>query len=111
MERELGGVQDQLEGHKETLLLHEDRLAALEVTLGSNDRITEEQATEIKEAVKAIGILARQRGVKLTYPAIWGQVYRTFSVTVYRNIPRSRFSEVLQCLEELKQSVLGGKGI
>jgi hypothetical protein len=36
-------------------------------------------------------------------------LYREFGVTVYRNLPRNRFDEVMRFLEETKGTMLGGK--
>jgi hypothetical protein len=63
LEREVGNAVEQVAEQHEILALHEERLGQLELTLGTNDKITEAQATEIKEAVKAIGMLkAEQTG-------------------------------------------------
>jgi len=114
LEREVGNVQEQVIGQQEVLELYEERIAKLELRLGTDDRITEEQATEIKETVKAIGV---QKGndahnsklVGPTIQAVWGMLYREFGVTVYRNLPRTRFDEVMRFLDDTKRTLLGGR--
>jgi len=50
-----------------------------------------------------------QRLVGPTIQAVYGMLYREFGVTVYRNLPRNRFDEVMRFLEETKRTMLGGK--
>ncbi len=112
LEREVGNLHEHVTGQQVVLDLYEERLAALELRIGTDDRITEEQATEIKEAVKGIGVLKGEAGMnsKLVGPtiqAVWGMLYREFGVTVYRNLPRSRFDEVMRFLEETRRTMLG----
>ncbi len=106
LEREVGNAVEQVAEQHEILALHDERLGQLELTLGTNDKITEAQATEIKEAVKAIGMLkAEQTGnaqvVKPTIQSIWGRFYREFGVRVYANLPRAKFPQAMQFLSDV----------
>lgn len=114
IEREVGNLQEQVSGQQEIINLYDERIALLELRLGTDDRITEEQATQIKEAVKGIGVLKAEtaHNTRLAGPtiqAVWGMLYREFGVTVYRNLPRSRFQEVMDFLEKTKKTMLGSK--
>jgi hypothetical protein len=114
IEREVGDLGERVTGQQQILDLYDERIALLELRLGTDDRITEEQATEIKEAVKGIGVLKAEtshnsRLAGPTIQAVWGMLYREFGVTVYRNLPRNRFDEVMRFLAETKRSMLGGK--
>lgn len=114
IEREVGNLDERLTGQQEILDLYDERIAMLELRLGTNERITEEQAAMIKEAVKGIGVLKAEASHNLrlagpTIQAVWGMLYREFGVTVYRNLPRSRFDEVMLFLEQTKRTMLGGK--
>lgn len=114
IEREVGDIGEQVTGQQVILDLYDERISMLELRLGTDDRITEEQATEVKEAIKGIGVLKgeashNQRLVGPTIQAVYGMLYREFGVTVYRNLPRNRFDEVMRFLEETKGTMLGGK--
>ncbi len=114
IEREVGDLQEQVTGQQVILDLYDERIAMLELRLGTDDRVTEEQATEIKEAIKAIGVLKGEashnsRLAGPTIQAVYGMLYREFGVTVYRNLPRNRFDEVMHFLEVTKRTMLGGK--
>ena len=114
IEREVGDLQEQVTGQQVILDLYDERIAMLELRLGTDDRVTEEQATEIKEAIKAIGVLKGEashnsRLAGPTIQAVYGMLYRQFGVTIYRNLPRNRFDEVMRFLEETKRTMLGGK--
>ncbi len=72
------------------------------------------QQLTIEQEVGDIGVLKgeashNQRLVGPTIQAVYGMLYREFGVTVYRNLPRNRFDEVMRFLEETKRTMLGGK--
>lgn len=106
LEREVGGAVERMSEQNEVLTLHDERLGNLELTLGTTDKITEAQATEIKEAVKAIGVFkaestGNKKDVGPTISGVWGRFYREFGVRVYANLPRAKFTQAMEFLRDM----------
>lgn len=103
MEREIGNALEDVTGVREVMSLQEERIGQLELTLGTQDKITEAQATEIKEAITAIGAIKGEQSknssmVGPTIQAVWKMFYREFGVRVYHNLPRTRYEEAMEFL-------------
>ena len=80
---------------------HNRRITALERQLSPRDAITEEQAADIAEKVKAIAMaLTEQDSSKNHFQAIFSELYRRFRVSGYKNIRQSQYHDVLDFLDE-----------
>ena len=104
-------AEEQME-HERRISATETRLQQAAVVVGSIDRrlkevegrvspgnpITNEQAAEIKELVKAVAM--DQGGKPENFQAIWGEMYRRFGVGSYKLIPQSKYADVLAFLNE-----------
>lgn len=104
-------AEEQME-HERRISATENRLQQAAVVVGSIDRrlkeveervspgqpITNEQAAEIKELVKAVAM--SQGGKPENFQAIWGEMYRRFGVGSYKLIPQSKYADVLSFLNE-----------
>lgn len=63
--------------------------------------ITEEQAGDLQQRVKALAMLLTEANPgKNHFQAIWGELNRRCGVSGYRNIPTSRYAEVVKLLED-----------
>ncbi|MFO7681918.1 MAG: phage antirepressor N-terminal domain-containing protein [Chloroflexota bacterium] len=104
-------LEAQLETHTSQLLDHEKRLEDIESTLGDPGRfITPDQAMQISQAVKAIGIEIQKRTKKNEFGAIYGQLYRDFGITSYKQLPAHKFERVMAWLTDSYRSVTGATG-
>lgn len=74
------------------------RLKEVEARVSPGQPITNEQASEIKELVKAVAM--SQGGKPENFQAIWGEMYRRFGVGSYKLIPQRKYADVLAFLEE-----------
>lgn len=82
----------------------DQRLSNVERKLNPSTRITDEQAAEVSQAVKALAeYLTTQDKSKNHYQAVFQEIYRRFGVSSYKNIRADRLSEVLAFLEEWRQ--------
>lgn len=80
----------------------------LEARISPRQSITEEQAAEISAAVKALAqLLTQQDPDKNYYQSIFAELYRRFGVSSYKNIPATKFQEVMKFLEEWRESAAG----
>lgn len=77
------------------------RLGRLESRLAPGSYITDEQAAEISQRVKALaGRLQEQTPGKNYYQSIFGELYRRFNVSGYKLIRQNQYAEVIAFLEE-----------
>lgn len=85
----------------------EERLDNVEMRLDSSDVITEEQASQISQAVKAIALSLSRRTGRNEFGGVYGEFYRRFSITSYKLLPAKRFREAMDFLTEWHQSLEG----
>jgi hypothetical protein len=87
------------------------RLGVVEKKLSPPAFITEDQAVEISQRVKALSeFLTGKDKAKNHYQGIFGELYRRFGVSSYKSIPLSRYEDVLKFLEEWRQSASSATG-
>jgi len=90
---------------------HESRLVALEATLAAPDRlVTQEQASQISQAVKAVALELGKKSGRNEFGAIYGELYRKFGITGYKMLPARRFEEAMRFLTEWHESLTGAGG-
>jgi hypothetical protein len=83
------------------------RLGRLESRLQPGSHITEEQAAEISQKVKALAsLLQEQSPGRNFYQSIFGELYRRYNVTSYKLIRQSQYPEVLAFLDEWRERAL-----
>ena len=76
------------------------RLGTLESRLSPGSYITDEQAAEISQKVKALaGLLQEQAPGKNYYQSIFGELYRRYNVSSYKLIRQSQYTEVIAFLD------------
>lgn len=78
---------------------YEQRLETIEATLSNPERyISREQASRISQAVRAIGLVMSQRSGRNEYGAVYGELYRNFEVSAYRELPTQKYDEAMKWL-------------
>ncbi len=83
------------------------RLDALEIEVSPAADISQEQAAELALAVKAVGQALTQRGEANGYQRVYGELYRRYSITSYKRLPRDRFTAVMEWLHAWHQELSG----
>ncbi len=103
-------AEEQMEFEQKT----EGRFSKLELRLDSvEDRvspgqaITEEQASQISQAVKAVAMKLGEESGRNEYGGVYGELYRKFSITSYKLLPANRFQEAMKFLTNWHQSLVG----
>jgi len=97
-----------LDDHSRTLEEHTRRLETIEADMHQEDRyISENQATQISQAVKAIALVMGKQSGRNEFGATWGEFYRKFGIAKYRYLPVSKFDEAMAWLNEFYQSLTG----
>lgn len=83
------------------------RLSSLESRLSPGSSITDEQAAEISQKVKALaGLLQEQAPGKNYYQSIFGELYRRYSVSSYKLIRESQYPQVIAFLDSWRAEAL-----
>jgi hypothetical protein len=80
---------------------HGRRLAILEQQLAPRQAITDEQAADVAEKVKALALLlGEQDKTKNFFQSIFAELYRRFRTSSYKNIRQSQYHLVMDFLNE-----------
>ncbi len=88
---------------------HGRRITQLEGQLAPRQVITEEQAADVAEKVKALALaLTQEDNSKNYFQSIFSELYRRFRVTSYKNIRQSQYHLVLDFLDEWSNTVTVG---
>jgi hypothetical protein len=85
----------------------EDRLATVEEQLSGSQTVTEDQASQLSQAVKTVAIALGKQTKKNEFGAVYGEMYRKFGITSYKLLPASRFTETMAWLTEWHQQIAG----
>lgn len=81
------------------------RVSSLEQQLRPGAAVTNEQASQISEAVKAVALAAGKQSGKNEFAAVYSELYRRYGVTSYKLLPARKFNEVMKWLTEWYQSL------
>jgi hypothetical protein len=76
------------------------RLTAVERKLFPGGAVTDEQASQISQAVKAIALVLGKKSGKNEFAAVYSELYRRFGISSYKLLPARRFAEAMQFLTE-----------
>jgi hypothetical protein len=86
---------------------HDHRLEEIEATLSQPERyLTREQASRISQAVRAIGLILTKQTGQNQYGAVYGELYRRYDISAYRELPSSQYEDAMQWLNEWRQSLV-----
>ncbi|HID52544.1 MAG TPA: hypothetical protein EYP41_10970 [Anaerolineae bacterium] len=85
----------------------EDRLATVEEQLSGSQTVTEDQASQLSQAVKTVAIALGKQTKKNEFGAVYGEMYRKFGITSYKLLPANRFTETMAWLTEWHQQIAG----
>jgi hypothetical protein len=100
-------LEAELATHANKLDDHESRLESLEIVLGDpGHHITPEQAMQISQAVKAVAHELGKRTRRNEYGGVYGELYRRYEVNSYKHLPKAKFDEALNWLNEWLQSLI-----
>lgn len=85
----------------------EDRLSTVEEQLSGSQTVTEDQASQLSQAVKTVAIALGKQTKKNEFGAVYGEMYRKFGITSYKLLPAGRFTEAMDWLTEWHQQIAG----
>jgi hypothetical protein len=83
------------------------RVATLEKRVTPGEAVTDDQASQISQAVKAVAVVLTKQSGSNQFGAVYGELYRKFGITSYKLLPVSRFQEAMDYLTDWHQSLVG----
>ncbi len=99
-------LEGQIQAHTSDLAQHKQRLEDIEATLGDAGRLaTPDQASQISQAVKAVAIALGKKTSRNEFGAVYGEMYRKFGITGYKQLPASKFQQAMHWLNEWRESI------
>jgi len=81
------------------------RVYTLEKRVAPGNPVTVEQAMQISQGVKAVAIALGKETKKSEFGAVYGELYRKFGITSYKQLPADRFDEALTFLTDWYRSL------
>ncbi|MEZ4515282.1 MAG: phage antirepressor N-terminal domain-containing protein [Chloroflexota bacterium] len=104
-------LEAQLSSHATQLAGHEQRLEEIESALGDPRRfVTPDQAMQISQAIKTIATEIQKQTKQNEYAKIYGQMYRQFGITSYKQLPASKFDQAMAWLTDFYCQITGATG-
>jgi len=91
-----------------TMTDHAERLATLESALAPKHAITPTQASELSQAIKVVARALGERTGRNEYGGVYGQLYREFGITSYKNLPVEHFEQAMTWLRDWYRSIQRG---
>lgn len=87
------------------------RLTTVERRVLPGQPITEEQAADLSQRVKALSLAMTEAGPNTVhFQAVWGELYRRFGVASYRALPVDQYPAAVEFLDTWRAAVLKGSG-
>ena len=91
---------------------HEQRIQELESILDdTKHRITQEQASQISQAVKAVAIELGKNAGGSHFGSVYGELYRRYSISSYKMLPKDKFNEAMGFINNWYQELTDGEDI
>ncbi|WP_420640459.1 phage antirepressor N-terminal domain-containing protein [Candidatus Leptofilum sp.] len=104
-------LESRLDAQGNQLIDHEQRLEEIEATLGDTGRfVTPDQAMQISQAIKTIAGEVQKRTGRNEYGKMYGQLYREFGITSYKQLPASKFNDAMVWLTNMFRNITGATG-
>jgi hypothetical protein len=101
-------LEVRLDEHGQLLEDYGRRLETIEADIHQEDRyITEGQATQISQAVRAIAFKYSEETGENQYGRCWGEFYRKFGVSKYRYLSKGKFDEAMKWLNNWYEELTG----
>lgn len=81
------------------------RVNSIEQKLTPGNVITEEQASQLSQAVKAIALELSKKSGRPEFGAVYGELYRRYGITGYKFLPANQFSDAINWLNHWFQEL------
>lgn len=98
-------IEVHLRDQSELLVDHELRLEQLEASLSSDATVSDAQAAQLSQAVKAVALVLGQKTKRNEFPGVYGELYRRYNCSSYKLLKRKDFEPAMDWLNEWKASL------
>lgn len=109
--REQREFNRQIGGMREELGALASRLVVVEEKVTPGQPVSDEQAAQISQAVRAIAHVLSSQTKRNEYGAVYGELYRRFAITSYKLLPATRYAEALEFLRSWWVEVSGADSV
>lgn len=113
-------LEGRIDSHERQLRFHDTRLEDVENALerledvesalgllGDNPAVSEAQASQISQAVKAVAVVLGKCSGRNEFGGVYGQLYRRYSISGYKMLPAEKFRDAMEWLAEWLAEVNG----
>ena len=63
---------------------------------------------QLSQAVKTVAMKLSKASGRNEYGGVYGELYRKFGITSYKQLPAAKFDEAMSWLNEWRESIEGG---
>lgn len=104
-------LEAQMGEHASRLDAYEKRLEVVESALSvPHQHVSPDQAMQISQAVKIVAMELGKRSKRNEYGSVYGQLYRQFAITSYKQLPASQFDAAMSWLTGWYKQITGATG-
>ncbi len=101
-------LESRIDQHDGQFDVVHQRLETIENQLGDPDRfITPDQAMQLSQAVKTVAMKLSKASGRNEYGGVYGELYRKFGITSYKQLPAAKYEEAMSWLNEWRESIEG----
>ncbi len=101
-------LEGRLDTQEKELTAVTERLDQIEANLGQAERyVTQEQASQVSQAVKAVAIAQGKKSKRNEFGACYGELYRKYGITSYKMLPANKFEDAMKFLTDWHQHLEG----
>lgn len=105
-------LESRLEVQGRRLDSHDERLEMIESQLGNESHaISQDQAVQISQAVKAIAMVWSKQMGKNQYGSVYGRFYQQFNITSYKLLPNQKFPSAMNWLTQWYKELTDGADV
>jgi hypothetical protein len=83
------------------------RVESLEQQLTPGSQVTEDQASQVSQAVKTVAMKLSKASGRNEYGGVYGELYRKFGITSYKQLPLAKFDEAMKWLNAWRENIEG----
>jgi len=87
------------------------RVKTLENRIAPGEPVTEEQASQISQAVKAVALVLGKQTQRNEFGGVYGELYRREGITSYKLLPTHRFEAVMNWLSNWYRDLTDGADV
>lgn len=87
------------------------RVTLIEQRLTPGNSVTEDQASQISQAVKAVAMKMSEQSGRNEYGGVYGELYRKYGITSYKLLPATKFESAMSWLSDWYVQVAGNDDV